>query len=318
MLIYTFLTPRGLYKKIEIQLIQNTFVNQWKDYLVAITAKVPEIDFFGSGITYNANYLKPTECIPFLHKILKNLSYFTSLNLEDYSKEVNEIRHLLFYPNQVCQSDLNKWHRIFTFLENKYLHVPMHWIPSDINFNEMWHHVQSINDSTHRMEGYTYPLLERRKKYKNKEQVSLCHTNASTVQLSSQVFSSENIKFLEGHSFNFLQEEYHYSVWLHEEITGKDQMKAWLDHDNLTEYDITGNMFMTPSITLDPKMIYASILDNQEFRNESIASGKKLNRYPLGNIVNQKEISDWIEIRNSKIININLDGICIWSKNASI
>lgn len=316
MLVYTYITPDGLTKSINIELLNTDFVNYWKDYFVSIIAKVPQINFFGSGINYNSKHLEPKDLIVPLLQLRKSFSYFENLELEDFTDVILEIEQLAVNPDQIRQHHVNKWHRLFTTLEGKYLSIPKKFFTDVTKFDELWNYVQNINLYSHAMEGHTYPLLERRKKYENKEQISLLHTTAYTVELAPDVFSVENIRWIKGWSFDFLNEEYHHTVWLHEEITGKDQMKAWLDHDDLTEFDITGNKLMTPSITLDPDMIYPGILDNEEFRKESISSGKKLDRYPLGNIVNIEEISNWEEIRFSKIISIDLDNKRIWSDNA--
>lgn len=316
MLTYTYVTPDGSTKIIKIKLLNTNFVTAWKEYFCSIVTNVPNIKFFGSGINYNSDYLESDELSPFLIRLYKSFCYFDFMKLEDFKSVMTVIEHLVRYPEQVNQSHLNKWHRIFTKLEEKYVNIPKSKFPEYIDPDELWNHIQNINLYTHGMEGYTYPLLNRRKAYKNKEQICLLHTTASTVEHAPQVFSPENIKWIENYSFDFLIEDYRHTVWLHEEITGKDQMKAWLDHDALNQFDITGNKFMTPSITLDPEMIYASILDNPQFRKESITTGKKLNRYPLGDITNQEEITNWEEIRFSKILSIDLDDKQVWSNDA--
>jgi hypothetical protein len=114
-------------------------------------------------------------------------------------------------------------------------------------------------------------------------------------------------------SFDFLTEEYHYDVWLNEDIQGKDHIKAWLDHDDLTQSDIWGNSFLTPNIMFDPELCYSTTLDNEEFRKEYIASNKTLNRWPLGNIVSLNNIN-WSDIMFTPITTILLDDNILWER----
>jgi hypothetical protein len=110
-------------------------------------------------------------------------------------------------------------------------------------------------------------------------------------------------------TFDPTTEEYHYDVWINEDIQGKDHMKAWLDEDDLTQTDVWGNSFMTPNVMFDPHLIYASVIDKPDFIAEYKASGKTLNRWPLGKIVNEV---DWDSVEKGKISSIELDGTVLW------
>lgn len=306
MLVYTYITPNSLERQVRIDLADYPFVHRWKNYFQNIFQRVPNLSFYFSGILYNC--YKPIDvCVPLiLDKLKGNFSYFQDLGLEDFSDEIYELNFLIKNTIALNQMHLNKWHRHFTRLEMTHLKVAASELPDGVEYDIMWRHVQDINMYTHKLEPQTYSGLLRRRPYHNMEQVSIQHTNAHNIQFAPMIHSEENIEWIDDCTFDFQTQDYNFSVWLHEEITGKDQFKTWLDHDDLTQYDCTGNRIMTPSIVLDPNMIYASVINTEQFRKESIASGKSLNRYPLGNLVDA-ETFNLKELEQSKIIKIELD-----------
>jgi hypothetical protein len=103
-----------------------------------------------------------------------------------------------------------------------------------------------------------------------------------------------------------------YTVWIHEDIVGKDQVKAWLDHDDLSQFDITGNTNMTPNVSFDPFKMYNRIVNDPEFKQESLSSGKTLDRNPLGNILNIENI-DFDALLSGSVYSIELDGEMLWN-----
>lgn len=303
-----------------VELANTEFVNEWKDYLYRISEKVPNLKWYGSGLN-NSRLIRTVtkeDNIPCLQQLFKNFSFFTENNIEDRSDMLRLIEQLLVFPETVRQEHLNVFHRHFTRLENKFL--SRHSKPPDhVKHRDLWQNIQDLNGYTHKMEGWTYPLLERRNPYLGVMQYSFQFTNAHNLAgVQANVFGVGNIEWIdEKFDFDFFKESFNYDVWLHEDITGKDQMKAWLDHDDLTQVDITGNLLMTPNITFDPYMIYYRVLTNEEFRKESISCGKKLNRYPLGRIINTRDIY-FQDIVGSEITSIALDNRILWSSNASL
>jgi len=322
MLSYTYTTKESVNKKINIELFDYSFVERWTDYLQKLSYKCPNIEWYtaelnsvSSGLTAEVNVYK-------LLKIRDCLRFLNNNGLGNYGEEILEIERLIAFPQDVLQYHLNDWHRIFTISEHRFL-LKEEKIPSTIDPSELFKVIQDINTYTHHLEGWTYMRLPRRQHYKHVKQYSVQFTNANNLnwlKKENSVFDQDNIEFIEAGGFDFFIESNHKlldaTVWLHEDITGKDQMKAWLDYDNLHEFDITGNLLMTPNVTFDPHKIYTKILNTKKFREESKFSNKTLDRYPLGNITNLDEI-DWFEFLDSKIHSITLFDKKLWSTESA-
>lgn len=315
MLIYNYITNNKETKQISIELFNTDFVNYWVQYLDRISGKCPRVDWYIAGLNNCKWKRNPVDNVFDLLKIRDSFNFINRNGLENLADEITVLERLMAFPDKVNQQHLNKWHRIFTNLEMTYLKLQKKY-PEHLDRKEIWQNIQDINMYVHHMESWTYHHVERRIPYLKHMQYSIQFTNANNLSYTkpeNQVFSEKNIEWIENFEFDFSNENYNATVWLHEDITGKDQIKAWLDEDNLNEFDITGNLLMTPSITLDPNMLYKQILDLPEFRKDSIKSNKKLNRFPLGNIIKKDNI-DWDEFFISKIQNVNLFGKTIWPK----
>lgn len=313
MLTYTYITPNNDVKKIHIELFDYYFIKRWTKYLQKLSVKCPNIGWYISGLN-GVSTRKPELNVLDLLRIRDCFIFINKNNLEPYGPAIAEIERLLVYPDQVQQYHLNEWHRMFTKLEHRFLKIEEK-ISDKIDRGELWQVIQDINTYTHHLELWTYWQLPRRQEFRNATQYSIQFTNANNLKYLEQennVFSPENIEFIEPGGFDFFTQNYDATVWLHEDITGKDQMKAWLDHDDLYEFDVTGNLLMTPSITLDPYKMYSSVLNNQKFREQSKYCSKSLDRYPIGNIVNINEI-DWSIFFNCKIQSISLYDTELWN-----
>lgn len=315
MLIYNYITKNNQSKQISIELFNTDFVNYWIKYLDRISGKCPRVDWYIAGLN-NCKYLRnPADNVYDLLRIRDSFNFINRNGLENLADEITILERLMAFPNNVEQKHLNKWHRIFTNLEMKYLKLECKY-PEHLDRKEIWQNIQDINAYVHHMESWTYHHVPRRKPFLKHMQYSIQFTNANNLNYTkpeNQIFGQTNIEWIENFNFDFIHENYDATVWLHEDITGKDQIKAWLDQDDLNECDITGNLLMTPSITLDPNMLYKNILNLPEFRKESIKSNKKLNRFPLGNILSINSI-DWDEFYTSKVHNVILFGKIIWPK----
>lgn len=316
MLVYNYTTEDNQKQQICVELINTPFVQRWVDYLDRISTKCPKVGWYACGLNDSTERDDPKQNVQPLLNLRDSFLYLHKNNLFDFFKIIEEIEWLIANPRYVQQKHLNKWHRYFTSMENLYLYKETP-TPSNVNRQEMWQYIQNLNGFTHMMEGYTYCKIPRRKKFMNVKQYSVQFTNAMNLnytEKNNNIFDPNNIERIEPNGFDFFKESYHYSVWLHEDITGKDQMKAWLDEDDLTQLDITGNLLMTPSVTFDPHMIYAQILNDPLFRKESLEARKPLDRYPLGNILNKDSIQ-WEKIYTAKFEKITLFGKTLWPKD---
>lgn len=315
MLVYNYLTQTGDKKQISIELLNTPFVTHWIKYLDYISGRCPNIDWYFACHNNMSGKRPSQDNVYDLLKLRDSFNFINRNGLENLADEITLLERLMAFPERVEQKHLNKWHRIFTSLEYVYLKNEKK-LPDQVDKKELWQYIQDINMYTHHMEMYTYHFIDRRKPYKDISQYSIQFTNANNLAYTkkeNQVFNPNNIKWIDNYTFDIFNEDYNYTVWLHEDITGKDQMKAWLDTDNLNEFDITGNLLMTPSITLDPFYMYKSIFDDPNFKSESKRSNKSINRFPLGNIINLQSIN-WQEILKYNILNVSLYDKIIWPK----
>lgn len=320
MLIYNYKTSNSKILQIRIKLLETPFVNRWRNYLENLSVKCPHIRWYTASLNISKQTSNAVNNIANLEKLKDSFLYLKNNNIElndlDYNTVIQEIDDLIIKPELVKQKHLNKWHRIFTGLEMKYLKLEDP-VPNYVDRSVLWQHIQDLNGYTHKMEGWTYHKVARREKYIPVKQFSIQFTNAmnlSYTDKNNNVFDQNNIEFIEPGGFDIRKDSYNHTVWLHEDITGKDQMKAWLDEDDLSESDITGNLLMTPSITLDPYKIYQQVLDDSEFLKESLSLNKTVDRYPLGDVIDIQTIN-WDEFRQSKIISISLDDKKLWDIN---
>lgn len=309
---YLYITQTKKLKKIQVNLINSDFVEIWIKYIINLSKKLPTINWY-MAVTNNMVVKKtPASLIISLYHLYKAF-YFININkIDDFSKELDEILHLISYPENLDQQHLNKWHRYFTSLEYKFLNLETP-VPETVDKNKLFSSIQDINKYTHIGELYTYFQLKRRNEFEGLTQYSVQFTDANNLNyINEGVFDEPNIEWIPDYlTYNLFEHDNDFDVWLHEHITGKDQMKAWLEEDDLCKDDITGNKLMTPAITFDPHMIYKKVLDNNEFRQESKNSKKLLNRFPLGNIKDKSEI-DWEEFNKSRIVYITLDKTLLW------
>jgi hypothetical protein len=125
------------------------------------------------------------------------------------------------------------------------------------------------------------------------------------------IWGSETVEYI-NEEFDFNNSSYDHDVWLTDDILGKDHFKCWFEEDDPINDDITGNLLLTPNITLDPNKIFKQTLDDIEFQKFVTNSNKKLNRFPLGDILNINEIP-WQNITECQLKNIELDGNILWN-----
>lgn len=312
MLIYNYVSKKNenVKQQIVVQLLDRPFVHRWTDYLVKLSKRVPHIDWYITSQASNERYMEDWQTPKFIQKVHDSFVYFQKHNLGDFANIITEIEFLLKNPTHLKQSHLNMWHRWFTTLAGKYFGGNAEPYPESCTKDELYFFVHDVNGFAHRLEEYTYYDLERRRIFPICKQWSTQAHNAHNLNnLHNNIW--DEMEYLEPGIFDFFNESYHHTVWMHEDILGKDQMKAWLDHDELGPSDITGNLFVTPNVTFDPYKIYPTILDREDFRNESRLSGKTIDRPPLGDIVNIDEVP-WEDMVHYSVQSIELHGQTLW------
>jgi hypothetical protein len=293
---------------VKIKLLDNDFVNAWKTYLKFVLSKAAT-DWHVVGCMNNTRYKTDEQIKECLARLLISYKTFQDNLMGDHEEDIKTIRSLLDNPDNLTQEDLNKWHRHFTDFVKQY-HPINYLVPTKESPDIISRRIHDVNQYVHQLEGATYYKTTRRMAMGPVMQYAIQFTNANHPDDNKDDVWTYLHKIEPG-QFDWEKDSYDHTVWLNEDILGKDQMKAWLDGDLLTYSDVTGNLEMTPSIMLDPNRAFSRIINNTEFQIESKASGKTLDRFPVGDILND-DISDWDTILGGTVLEIKLDNETIW------
>jgi hypothetical protein len=295
---------------LNIELIDNHFSNKWKDYLIRTLDRLPNLSWSpNTHAMFNYSGINPNK---HFHELKQSFELLQEHYGNDYSSEINELARLIKNPKELKQSHLNLWGRHYittsndfvTNIETNHL-IPQTDTPDDVIFER----IHAINQHTHDLAILMYSSIERRAWLKNKPYYGIRSATDRNLGDSASLWG-DGWQEPPGEDFTF-DNDYHHTVWIADDIQGKDHFKCWYDEDDPSYDDIGGNMFMTPSIILDPNMIFATTMDNPEFKKFVVDSNKPINRYPIGDIVNIDDI-DWSLFRKGKLLSIVLDGETLW------
>lgn len=312
MLQYEFETLDGKTKCLKIILLDNSFVNKWKIYFENILRKVDNWHVIRCAT--NEKYKSVEQVKEYINGLILTYDFLIKNNMGDYTNDVKILNKLKLRPEAINQNNLNVWHRHFTSLELFYS-TKNYQVSTDVDPKLVKDSIHNLNRFVHLLEGVTYCKCSRRLAIPDSPQYAIQFTNANQTNDNKMMVWSE-LQKIEPGMFDWRYNDYEHTVWLNEDILGKDQIKAWLDHDDLTQDDVTGNLTMTPSIMLDPYKLFSKVLNNSEFRKESIFSGKTLDRYPLGDIVEYD--LDYESLLGAKVKFIKLDCKIIWKEYESL
>lgn len=319
MLIYKLQAPNQYPITIQIQLLENNpIVEIWKNVLLTVTKNIPGINWYATGIQNHQRHYNKDEALTHLSQLHACYKYLHRKNINDYSFEIQMIEYFLTEPFTIDQTHLNHWHRQFTTLENQFSMNP-NLLPPNTSMDDLYYAIAGINEHVHALEGFTYWKLPRRNKFPDSKQYAVTFTNANNHSYfaGDQNHSVWNYcrKLPEG-SYNAFTDpnKNEYTVWLNEDIVGKDQVKTWMDHDTLIADDVTGSLVVTPNIMFDPNQLYKRVLNDTEFQRESMKSKKTFDRPPLG-IVYNSHLIKWEHVPGTELIEITLDDQLIWRKN---
>lgn len=309
MLTYKFINDIGETRQLQIKLLSNDFVKSWKQYLIEISPSTSDLRWnFRLGECLVSLGLDELYIKSILKNFIKSFTWFSDHLGIDYQHELQILNWFLDFPEGIKQSHLNHFHRIFTTLTEKYTEYNTP-IPDNIDELEFLEHLHLINQSSHDLEPLTYPHLKAANFIRNKLINSIrCSDSHSTQDVRNLLWS--NIHQINT-TFDPLTEDHQYTVWLADDIRGKDMIKAWVEEDDLTADDCTGNTMMTPNILLDPNNVISSVINHPDWRAQYVKSGKMLNRFPIGNIL-YLETVNWSELSKFKIQDIELDGKSLW------
>lgn len=322
MLIINFIDPLGKEKQIRIKLLDKPWVEQWKNYIYMLYDRVPYLKISLDHTIWN-NMYHGTPANTLLTELKNALQYFEPFSKYDFSYGISEIDKFIEDPQSITQSFLNYTHRCFTSVATDYYNRTI-VLPDGITREDVFHPMHVLNDNTHKLEAITYKKAVRRQQCTHGEYFTFVTENINSAmhkQNDKSPWSTNGIEYIKPeYEFDYINEDYHHNVWLNEDIQGKDQFKCWLDEDDASCDDITGNILMTPNLILDRYDTLTGILDNTEFQESYKKLNKKLNRFPIGDIINIEDI-DWdvdIKFNNttrcaSSIKSIELCGKKLWS-----
>jgi hypothetical protein len=310
MLIYKFNNDQTNVS-IQIKLLDNSFVSNWKDYVKRTSKRLPHLvwSFHPHHVTQqlvtNVNYKF------FILNILKSFILLGKHYRIDYSAEIIELKSLLIDYSTLTQHHLNKWHRHFTSLAKLLNPFVSSTTFTDTPIDKIHHAIHELNNNSHLLETLTYPKLSRiNKLVPNQMYYGLHAASTNHLEDNEAIWGTETVEYIT-EEFDFSIQSHNHNVWITDDILGKDHFKCWFEEDDPINDDIGGNTLMTPNITFDPNKVFTRTIEDPEFQKFVINSNKKLNRYPIGDIENIDEI-DWNNITNLKLKSIELDGSILW------
>lgn len=276
---YSSARKYGMAARIDIQTQDSTF-----------SIDVANTSFAQTWVAYSKNLTKDNFYLSGMWDML--LERQSDTNIDRYAQELHDAieycqTHITDYDFNPALAALDKFmqdnsqqhcnliHRTFTFMTLKG-HLKRFHTP------ELDRQVHIINSAVHQLESAAaYQQIERRQHY-NGRVVQVMFTDAGRMEGAD--FSMWNTPIRE--TFDHRVEDTDYSVWLNEDILGKDLVRCFLDEDDPTQPDITGNLFLTPSLYIDIDKKYHEILTSKEFNDwhASTCPDKTLNRWPIGNV----------------------------------
>jgi hypothetical protein len=220
----------------------------------------------------------------------------------DYTHEISDLYQLINNSKDLTQFQLNCWHRHFTT-------NAVNFVTNQETNDVIFATINLLNEHVHDLEILTQNKIERRESVKDKVFYGIVSGNSKNLKDGESLWTGGNQEsIIENFTFN---NDYNCTVWLNDDIEGKDHFKCWYDEDDASNTDIWGNTFMTPNVLLDPNKIYAHLMDNVKFKKFVLDSNKPINRYPIGDILDIEKVDWTIFKRGNKLISIVLDGIKI-------
>lgn len=265
-------------KPIEIKLHQSEFVDKWVSYMFKISEHLPHLKWTGRINHTNIGWNDASTDL-LLASLLSSFEYINKY--VDQTQHISRIKYLRDNIELLNQQDLNNFHRVFTSFA-------VYYYSNNMNDNELYINFHNINKTVHQLEGKIIKTLKRRMALGTPASFfNIYTTDTKDISNNKDLWYGDLCQQILD-EFCILHNDYDFDVWLNDDIQGKDHIKAWLDEDDLEADDIWGNSIMTPNLILDPNRFIKKVLSNQDFIDEYIKSGKSLNRFPLGNLLNKE------------------------------
>lgn len=257
-------------QKFTIDVANTDFARRWFNYAQSLSKN----NFYLSGQWLMLLGRQSDKNIDLYTQELRSAIDYCAEHIKDYDFSAT-VSALEQFAQDQQQKHCNLIHRTFTTMTLGG-HLKKYYTP------ELDKQVHIINSAVHKLESAAaYQTLEHRKRF-NGRVLQIMFTDANRME--GVDFSMWNTPIEE--TFDHTIENTDYNVWLNEDILGKDLIRCFLDDDDPNNPDITGNLFLTPSLYVDIDRQYHAILSSPEFNrwHASRCPGRPLNRWPIGNI----------------------------------
>lgn len=265
---------RNRIKPIEIKLHQSKFVDKWISYMLNISQHLPHLKWSGRINHTNIGWNDASTDL-LLSSLLSSFEYINKY--VDQTQHISRIKYLRNNVELLNQQDLNTFHRVFT-------NFAAYYYNEKISDKLLYTNFHNINKTVHQLEGKVIKTLKKRMALENPAFFfNIYTTDTKNLSNNKDLWYGDLLEEIY-EEFCILEDDYNFDVWINDDIQGKDMVKGWLDEDDLTADDVWGNNFMTPNILLDPYYVIKRVLSNKDFIDEYKKVGKKLNRFPIGNL----------------------------------
>ena len=305
-----------------IDLLDTPFVDRWKSYMQDLSEQLSDINWAFRLGKCMVSSLQAVSFYRYLEKLRSFSSWLVKLRdafeflhchcLGNYEKELADLDFLIKNPKELRQRHLNIWHRHFTTQATEWYSKRMA-VPYGL-VEETFNTIHAINQHVHVLEIATYRHLNNIDIKKERFTHFINCTDSREFKIKDQLWSNYNSVQTFPDTFDPIGNNHHHSVWLGEDIQGKDQVKAWIEEDDLSAEDCTGNLFFTPNLILDPNYLYYTVMSNPDWQKQHEACGKPVNRWPIGDILNLESIN-WKTLHHAIIQSVELDGKTLWTSS---
>jgi hypothetical protein len=304
---------------VEIQLLDNPFVQKWSRHLEKVLGEFSHKQFFAS-YPYLSPSFGPSSIRSRINQyaigLAEAVSQLKELNVgfpEDF--DIEETKNL----DIILQQKLNRLHRYFTWCNRDDLGKNLFWGPGQpVTGSHDQKTLEKINQITHRMNVEIHKL-EAYVVTPNK--IKLLRSNFTELEIMFDTHVSPGISgemrtgswhSIEPTDFQYLSDDPTHDMWVPIQILGKPYHVAYYDHDDPTEWDIThpngysGNFVVS---TTGNKAYHMSNPDVIKWlKSYEIEPGPVTCGMPLGRITSGKEyLRQW----QMNAINGSIDSLVI-------
>jgi hypothetical protein len=253
-----------------------------------------------------------------LSQIVRQLIQMETGFPEDFDPTEVEILDL------TLQQKLNRLHRYFTTFTQDSDSRGLQWA-TDVpvvgsndkqKFSKMFELAHQINGLVHLIENYvTTPHKE--KFLENPQRTDLeiefdVYENTNEASKSIQV-KGDRWNYMTPDDFAYLSNDPKFDVWLPDNILGKPYNRAYYDHDDPTQWDITHNIGYTGNFQVGSRTNKATEMQTPEIqewlRSYGIEPGPATCGMPLGYITSGREFLDqwWIEADGGQLNDLTIE-----------